>query len=62
MAAPTCERERVNAPRMRRPVRRRWQAGRAIGAVQWLLNQPTIGTKRKARIDKELRQERASRK
>jgi len=31
-----------------------------ISAVQWLLNQPTIGTKNKARIDKELRQERNS--
>ena len=31
-----------------------------ISAVQWLLNQPAIGTKRKARIDKELRQERDS--
>ena len=29
-----------------------------ISAIQWLLNQPTIGTKKKARIDRELRQER----
>jgi hypothetical protein len=29
-------------------------------AIQWLLNQPTTGTKRKAQIDKELREERNS--
>jgi hypothetical protein len=27
-------------------------------AIQWLLTQPTIGTKRKAQIDKQLREER----
>jgi len=31
-----------------------------ISAVQWLLNQRATGAKRKARIDKELRQERDS--
>ena len=29
-------------------------------AMQWLLNQPVTGTKRKAQIDKELRNERES--
>jgi hypothetical protein len=29
-------------------------------AIQWLLSQPTIGTKRKAQIDKQLREERGN--
>lgn len=31
-----------------------------MSAVQWLLNQPATGTKRKSQIDKELRAERES--
>jgi len=36
------------------------KAGTAVGmtAVQWLLSQPTNGTRRKAQLDKALRQER----
>jgi len=38
------------------------KAGTAVGmtAIQWLLNQPATGTRRKAQLDKSLREERGN--